>query len=153
MPAAAHSLRIPEPLESEIQRELARRGSTEWSAGVLALLDEAVRVSRAPGIVFVDSRTGRRAAVAHSGLEAWEIVATWIEGGRSWPKLVEAYPELSDIQLRSAINYYALYPAEIDARLTREAEWTPERVARELPFTQVSTTTPAVPPRPARRRK
>ena len=31
-------------------------------------------------------------------------------------------------------GYYELYPHEIDARLEREAQWTPERVARKLPF-------------------
>lgn len=136
MAAVAHSLRIPEDLEAALNRELARRGQTEWSAGILAILDEAVRMNRAPGIVFVDGRGGRRAAVAHSGLEVWEIIATWLEGQRVWETLQTAYPHLNDLQLRSALNYYALYPAEIDTRLAREAEWTPERLAQELPFTQ-----------------
>lgn len=93
-------------------------------------------MNRAPGVVFVEGRGGRRAAVAHSGLEVWEIVATWLEGGRSWETLRAAYPDLNDLQLRSALTYYALYPEDIDARLARETEWTPERVAHELPFTQ-----------------
>lgn len=134
MPAVAHSLRVPEPLEAELNREIHRRGARDWSAGVLSLLDEAVRMSRAPGIVFVEGRGGRRAAVAFSGLEVWEIVATWKEGGETWPPLREAYPELAEVQLRAALNYYHLYPAEIDDRLAREAEWTPERVAEEMPF-------------------
>jgi uncharacterized protein (DUF433 family) len=135
MPAVAHSLRVPEPLESEINREIARRGEREWSSGVLTILEEAVRMNRAPGIVFVEGRGGRRAAVAFSGLEVWEIIATWKEAGESWEELVEAYPELSPLQLRAALNYYSLYPREIDERLALEAEWTPERVAAELPFT------------------
>ena len=139
MPSVAHSLRVPEPLESEINREIARRGAREWSTGVLSLLEEAVRMNRAPGIVFVEGRGGRRAAVAFSGLEVWEIIATWKEGGESWETLVEAYPELSALQLRAALNFYALYPEEIDARLAREAEWTPERVAAELPFSVPSS--------------
>ncbi len=138
MAAVPRSLRIPEALDTELNRELERRGATEWSAGVLSILDEALRMMRAPGIVFVEGRGGRRAAVAHSGLEVWEIVATWLEAGRSFEELRAAYPELSELQLRSALNYYALYPAEIDARLAREAAWTPERLARELPFTQPS---------------
>jgi uncharacterized protein (DUF433 family) len=136
MPASLHSLRVPEALDAEIERELARRGQREWSAGVLQLLDEALRMTRAPGIVFVDARGGRRAAVAHSGLEVWEIVATWREGNESWDTLRAAYPELSELQLRSALNYYRLYPEDIDTRLAREAAWTPERVAEDMPFTR-----------------
>lgn len=135
MGAVAHSLRV---LDDEIQREIRRRGTREWSSGVLTLLDEAVRSSRAPGIVFVDGRGGRRAAVAFSGLEVWEIIATWKEGGEAWDALAAAYPELSELQLRAAVNYYRLYPAEIDSRLELEAEWTPERLACEMPFTQPS---------------
>lgn len=137
MAASLHSLRIPEALESELERELERRGATEWSAGVLGILEEALRMSRAPGVVFVEGRGGRRAAIAHSGLEVWEIIATWKEGAESWDTLREAYPELSDLQLRAAVNYYRLYPAEIDARLSRETAWTAERVAGELPFSRV----------------
>ena len=136
MPAIAHSIRVPEALENEIKHEIARRGVREWSTGVLSLLDEAVRMSRAPGIVFVNARDGRRAAVVFTGLEVWEIVATWKEAGERWDVLRESYEELSEPQVRAALNYYALYPAEIDARLEREAYWTPERVAAELPFTQ-----------------
>ncbi|HEX5725982.1 MAG TPA: DUF433 domain-containing protein [Longimicrobiaceae bacterium] len=88
-------------------------------------------MSRAPGIVFVEGRDGRRAAVASCGLEVWEIVATWREGGESWPTLVQAYPELSEVQLHTALSYYALYPQEIDERLVVEEMWTPERVAAE----------------------
>lgn len=135
MPNRPHSLRVPEPLDAEINQELRRRGIREWSAGALTLLDEAVRTSRAPGIVFVDGVGSRRAAVAFSGLEVWEIVAVWKEGGERWDELRAAYPELGEPQLRAALNYYRLYPAEVDERLELEASWTPERLAAELPFT------------------
>jgi uncharacterized protein (DUF433 family) len=136
MPSILHSLRVPEPLERALEAELARRGQAEWSAGVLELLDEALRMARAPGIVFVEGRGGRRAALAQTGLEVWEVIATWRAAGETWEALVAALPEVSALQLRSALTYYALYPAEIDARLAREATWTPERVASDLPFTR-----------------
>lgn len=46
--------------------------------------------------------------------------------------------ELTEAQLRAALDYYALHPREINERLQREAYWTPERVAAELPFTRPS---------------
>jgi uncharacterized protein (DUF433 family) len=135
MPAVAHSIRVPEALENEINREIARRGGGGWSSGVLALLEEAVRTSRSPGIVFVDARDGRRAAVAFTGLEVWEIIRFW-RAHRNYEVLRGEFEELTEMQLRAALNYYALYPKEIDERLEREEYWTPERVAAEMPFTQ-----------------
>jgi uncharacterized protein (DUF433 family) len=89
---------------------------------------------RAPGVVFVDGPAGRRAAVAGSGLDVWEIVATWRAAAEDFDQLRQSYPWLTEPQLRAALAYYELYPQEIDARLQREAEWTPERVASALPY-------------------
>ena len=138
MGAVPHSIRVPQELDEEIEREIRRRGVRDWTTGALSLLEEAIRMSRAPGIVFVEGRGGRRAAVAFSGLEVWEIVATWREAAQDWNRLREAYPELSEPQLRAALNYYRLYPAGVDQRLEMEEYWTPERLAAELPFTQPS---------------
>ena len=87
---------------------------------------------RAPGIVFADGPAGRRAVVAGSGLDVWEVVATWRAGGGDWEDLRTDYPWLAEPQLRAALAYYELYPAEIDARLAREERWTADRVRREL---------------------
>lgn len=136
MPAVSHSIRVPEALENEIKRELVHRGVREWSAGVLTLIEEAIRMSRAPGIVFVDGRDGRRAAVAFSGMEVWEIIRFWKARNRDWEVFRSEFEDFTEPQLRAALNYYALYPEEIDARLAEEESWTPERIAREMPFTQ-----------------
>jgi len=89
---------------------------------------------RAPGIVFGDGPSGRRAVVAGTGLDVWEIVATWRAGAEDFGQLRGNYGWLTEPQLRAALAYYELYPQEIDARLELEAQWTPERVATELPF-------------------
>jgi len=131
-----HSLRVPRELDDEIHREIEHRGERDWSKGAISLMEEALRASRVPGVVFVQRREGRRPAIAFSGLEVWEIIATWKETEESWDGLLAAYPELSEAQLRAAVAYYRAYPDEIDERLAREAYWTPERVADELPFTR-----------------
>jgi uncharacterized protein (DUF433 family) len=87
------------------------------------------------GITFVDGPTGRRAVVAGSGIDVWEVIAAWRAGREDFGLLRSSYPWLTEPQLRAAISYYRLHPQEIDARLEREASWTPERVRRELPFT------------------
>jgi uncharacterized protein (DUF433 family) len=98
------------------------------------MVDERDQKLRVPGITFADGPAGRRAVVEGTGLDVWEIIATWKAGSESYPVLRQNYPWLSEAQLRAALGYYAMYPSEIDARLEREARWTPERVWREFPF-------------------
>lgn len=135
MPSVQRTILVPEQLDHEIGREIQRRKYQDWPTGVVALLEEAVRTARIPGIIFVQGRE-RRAAVTFSGFEVWRIVATWKEAGENSAALAEAYPELSDGQLCAALAYYRVYPEDIDKRLGREAYWTPARVAEELPFTR-----------------
>jgi uncharacterized protein (DUF433 family) len=126
-------LSIPDELDREISRESADRATT-WSALATELLDEALRMRRAPGVVFADGPAGRRAVLAGTGLDVWEIVATWRAAGEDFGELRQSYAWLTEPQLRAALAYYELYPDEIDARLEREETWTPERVASDLPF-------------------
>ena len=129
----ARGIRIPDELAHDIAREAEARGLS-WSAMTTTLLIEALKMRRVPGIVMVDGPTGRRAVVAGSGLDVWEIIATWQACGQDEVQLAKHYPWLTQPQLRAALAYYQLYPEEIEARLAREQQWTPERVRRELPF-------------------
>jgi uncharacterized protein (DUF433 family) len=131
MSARKRDLQIPEALAQEIARQSADRQAT-WSALATELLEEAVRMRRAPGVVFADGPAGRRATVAGTGLDVWEVVATWRACGEDFGRLRRSYEWLNEPQLRAALAYYQLYPQEIDARLKIEAGWTPERVASEL---------------------
>ncbi len=135
MAGKPRGLRLPEDLELEIEREKERRG-TSFSAAVVDLLRESVRMRRVPGIVFVDGPAGRRAVVAGTGLDVWEIVATWHEVGEDYRALRESYDWLTEPQLRAALGYYELYTEEVGVRLAREEWWTPGRVSSELPFTR-----------------
>ena len=126
------TLRLPERLEADLNREFQLRGTREWSAGVVELLSEAVRMRRVPGIMFTDGMRGRRAVLAGTGIEVWEIAAMWLSQGRDAEALQAAYHWLTAAQLRTAIAYYEAYPAEIDERLALEERWTPEAIRDEL---------------------
>lgn len=126
-------LRLPEELQRAIQYEADTRGHS-WSAMTAELLDEAIRMRRVPGIVFVDGATGHRGVIAGTGLDVWEVIATWKDLGKDDDALKQAYSWLSPIQLRSVLSYYQLYPQEIDARLEREAQWSKEHLHQRLPF-------------------
>jgi len=133
MASKTRGLRVPEELEREIEREAEAVGKS-WSAMTKDLLIEAIKMRRAPGVVFADGQAGRRPVVAGSGLDVWEVVATWRAGGENRAKLRESLHWLTEAQIRAALSYYELYPGDIDPRLERERQWTPERVRRELPF-------------------
>jgi uncharacterized protein (DUF433 family) len=100
------------------------------------MVNERDREPQVPAITFTDGPTGRRAVLAGTGLDVWEVIATWKVGGESFQVLQQNYPWLSEAQLRAALGYYEIYPSEIDTRLEREERWTPERVRMELPFSQ-----------------
>lgn len=130
MEPTARMIDLPQDLEQEIAREAERRGQT-WSSVTADLLTEAVRMRRVPGIVFGDGPAGRRAVVAGSGIDVWEVIATWQEGSRNFEELRQNYDWLSEAQLRAALRYFELYPVEIEARLQRERQWTPETIRLE----------------------
>lgn len=134
MATRARGLRLPEELEEEIERERKLRGGLPFSELATQLLREAVRMRRVPGVVFMDGPTGRRAVIAGTGLDVWEVVARFREVGGDYEQLKSSYEWLSEPQLRAAFEYYGLYPGEIDARIEREEYWTPERVWEEFPF-------------------
>jgi uncharacterized protein (DUF433 family) len=131
--ARARGIRISDELAQEISREAEMKG-VSWSAMTSSLLAEALQMRRVPGIVMVDGPSGRRAVVAGSGLDVWEIIATWQACGKDEQQLAENYPWLTSPQLRAALAYYELYPDDIDKRLAREQQWTPERLQRDFPF-------------------
>lgn len=133
MATRAHGLRLSEELEEDIERERRLRGAT-FTEVATSLLREAVRMRRVPGVVFMDGSSGRRSTLAGTGLDVWEVVATYQSVGHDYERLEKSYPWLSEPQLRAALAYYELYPEEIDVRIEREEWWTPERVRREFPF-------------------
>jgi uncharacterized protein (DUF433 family) len=133
MATRAKGIRITDELDQEIARESETRGKS-WSAITTELLEEGIRMRRVPGIGFTDGPAGRRAIISGTGLDVWEIIATWREAGLSLQALAQSYSWLTEAQLRAALAYYELYPREIDARLEREEQWTSERVRGEFPF-------------------
>lgn len=123
---------MPAELEAEIEREMRLQG-VGFTELATALLREAVRMRRTPGIVFTEGATGRRAVIAGTGIDIWEVIAQYRATGEDYDELRACYPWLTRPQLASALSYYELYPDEIEARLRAEEDWTPERLWREYP--------------------
>ena len=115
------SVRLSPELLEEIERE-ARRTARPASRVIQSVLKEGVRMRRCPGIVFTAGPTGRRATVAGSGIDVWEVVRLYKSCKKNFVALSKALPQLSRPQLEAALYYYGCYPDEIEDRLKSEEE-------------------------------
>ena len=127
------SIRLPKEAVQEIEAMASGTGS-DFSGIARDLLIEAIKMRRCPGIAFADGPTGRRAKIAGSGIDIWEFIATFKGLDENYKKLKETYHWLSDQQIRSALSYYALYPGEIDDKITRNDDITQAQVIKRFPF-------------------
>ena len=121
------SLRIPRETIDEIEK-IASETGREFSSIAKDLLAEAVKMRRCPGIVFVNGVRGRKAKIAGTGLDVWEIIATYISVNNKFPRLRKAYHWLSDQQLQAAISYYTAYRDEIDRLIEQNESWSSKTV-------------------------
>ena len=127
------SLRIPDPIRAAIQ-DTVRRTGRDFSSVANEMLSEAVKMRRIPGITFADGPAGRRARVAGTGIEVFEVVQSYRSVEQAWDRLRQVYHWLSEHQLRAALAYAEAYPEEIEERLRAEEYWTPERVWSTYPL-------------------
>jgi hypothetical protein len=109
-------------LSDDLKRRLAERAATEGiteTALVSRVLDEGLRTTQHPGIVYRDGPSGRRAALA-GGPDVWEVVlAVRHAPGRGDDKIADAaeQTDLPDRLVRLAIDFAAAYPEEIEQRI------------------------------------
>lgn len=132
MSSVQKSLRIPDEVAKIIQ-EQAESSGRDFSAVANELLAEAVKLKRCPGIVFADGPSGRRARIAGTGLDVWEVIATYKSLNQAEARLRESYHWLSEPQLRSALTYFRLYPDEIERQILRNEAWSKEKLADRHP--------------------
>ena len=125
MSTIQRSFRIKEPILREIER--IRK---DKAANALAneLLEEALKMRRCPGIIFSQGITGKRARIAGTGVEVWEVVYEYQIVGRDVEALKKALPHLTERQLVAALNYYQYYPEEIKELIQSNEAITPEAV-------------------------
>ena len=133
MGAVQKSLRIPQGTFEEIER-IARETGRDFSSIAKDLLAEAIKMRRCPGIVFADGVSGRRARIAGTGLEVWEVISTYRSVNQDLSRLQKAYHWLTEQQLRAATGYYTAYREEIDEVIKRNESWSRDSVAKRFPF-------------------
>jgi hypothetical protein len=94
------------------------------SSAANRLVDEALRMSEHPGIVFRPGPTGRRAGLV-GGPDVWEVVRAVKSARAHEPDLAEddlltLIADNTGIPgrlIRVAVRYWASYPDEVDAEI------------------------------------
>jgi uncharacterized protein (DUF433 family) len=133
MAGVQKSLRLPAETMKEIE-QMARETGQDFSNVTKDLLQEAIKMRRCPGILFTEGTSGRRARVAGTGIEVWELIAAYKGLKEDFKRLKKAYHWLSAEQLKAALGYYAIYPKEIDRLIEQNEQWNDERLRERYPF-------------------
>lgn len=107
------SFRLDPDLLDRLEQGAQRRGMTV-TALVDRYLDEGLRQDEHPGILFVDEAAGRRARVAGTGLDVWEVMRTVKDSGGSITEAAE-YLSIPERFVFAAMHYYVDHAYEIDA--------------------------------------
>jgi uncharacterized protein (DUF433 family) len=122
MAARQFSARLDAAVLDRLERRGARVGRNK-SRLAEQYIDEGIRIDDHPGITFRDGPTGRRAGLA-GGPDVWEVISAARASGLSGDDAVAAAADWAGLtlaQVRTAVAYYAEYPAEIDERIDRNA--------------------------------
>lgn len=138
MAGVQKSLRLPVETMKEIE-QMTKETGQDFSNVTKDLLQEAIKMRRCPGILFSEGTSGRRARVAGTGIEVWEVIATYKSVKEDFKRLQKAYHWLSGGQLKAALGYYAIYPQEIGRLIEQNEQWNDEKLRERYPFVKSSS--------------
>ena len=139
--ATPSSVRFDDDVAARLTQFVATHPGLSASAATNLLVDEALRSNYHPLVVFRDGPAGRRACLL-GGPDVWEVVRAVRSSRAAEPDLspdevVALVAETSGVPehlVRAAIDYWADYPDDVDAWITRaerESTAAEERWRRE----------------------
>lgn len=125
-------------LDPQLKNRLAERAHDEGvseTSLVTRLLDEGLKTSAHPGIVYRSGPAGRRAAVA-GGPDVWEVVVALRHTRKRGDARVGGAAEQLGVPeqlVRTAVSFAASNPDEVEAMISRNeaAAERAEQAARE----------------------
>jgi hypothetical protein len=131
------SVRLADEAAEEVKR-IARRERRSASEVTGRAVEEWLRMERFPLIEF-RSLSGDRQACLKGRLPVWQVLLVGKAHGMDVERTVE-HLQLKGEQVRSAFDYYAAFPEEIDG-LLEDNRQAPERLKRFFPNLDVVTVT------------
>ncbi len=133
MKSIQKSLRIPTDTLKIIE-QISNASGMAFNAVVKDLLSEAIKMRRCPGIIFTEGINGRRARIAGTGLEVWEVITSYQGVDQDFDRLQKAYHWLTIQQLKAALGYYSAYHQEIENLISQNQSLSKESVYKLYPF-------------------
>jgi len=122
------SFRLSEELLDRLDKEAGARGISV-TALVANVLDEGLKTRGFPGIVYRDGPVGRRATIL-GGPDVWEVIRALKQASGPAERRIKTLAQQLDLpakRIRLALDFYAAFPEEIDARIAAD-----ERAAMRL---------------------
>lgn len=121
---AATPVRFDPPVAERLGSFVAANPGLSLSSAANRLVDEALRMTEHPGIIFRPGPTGRRAALS-AGPDIWEVIRAVKSARAAEPglhdddllNLVSGNTGIAPRLIGTAVRYWAAYPAEIDAEI------------------------------------
>ena len=121
------SFRLPDDLLARVDAEAIATGTSVTSL-VTSLLDEGLKSRRFAGVVYRNGPAGRRAGLAR-GPDVWEVIRAVRSAPGRGERRLHVVAESSGVALdevRLAVEFYAAFPDEIDARIAADEQAQPE---------------------------
>jgi uncharacterized protein (DUF433 family) len=84
---------------------------------LVRLIDEGIRQARCPGITFTDGPSGRRASIAGTGIDVWEVARTLRSCDGDEAAMRALYPQLGHTQVAAALRYARTYRDDVEERI------------------------------------
>lgn len=134
--AVPTSIRFDDPVSDRLTSYVARHPGATRSSAVARYVDEGLRMDEHPGVLFREGPVGRRATVV-GGPDVWEVVravkaARAAEPELAAPELVAMLEDNTGVpghMIRTAIDYWAAYPHEVEALVAHAERAETEGVA------------------------
>jgi hypothetical protein len=122
---SATPVRFDTAVAERLSSFVAANPGMSLSSAANRLVDEALRMSEHPGIVFRPGPTGRRPGLV-TGPDVWEVIRAVKSARAHEPDLAEdgllaLVADNTGVPvrlIRVAVSYWASYPEEVDAEIT-----------------------------------